>query len=169
MALVMVYAFQRQYEEAIAAGEQAVKVAPGSAFARICLGRSLLFAGRYKEALVYLERALRMNPFPPIDYFMDIGGAHIFLRNHEEAVSAFKKVLSIVPKHQYARLTLIVAYVEMGRLEEARAEAREILMIDPKWDSKRWLKTAPWKDPQYLERWGEAIKKAGLEGEVRDQ
>jgi len=166
MALVLAYAFQRRYDDAIAAGEQAVKVAPGSAHAHICLARSLLFTGKYQEALVYLERAVRMNPFPPWEYFLDIGGAHVFLREHEEAVSAFKKVLSIVPKHQYARLTLIVAYVEMGRLEEARAEAREFLMIDPKWDSETWLSTAPWKDPQYYERWSAAIKKVGLEDEA---
>ena len=109
MALVLAYAFQRRYDDAIAAGGQAVKVAPGSAHAHICLARSLLFTGKYQEALVYLERAVRMNPFPPWEYFLDMAGAHIFLRNHEEAVSALKKVLSIVPKHQYARLTLIVA------------------------------------------------------------
>jgi tetratricopeptide (TPR) repeat protein len=115
-----------------------------------------------KEALVKIERALRMNPFPPMEYLLDIALAHTFLRDYDEAVSAFKKVLSIDPKNQYARLTLIVLFVEMGRLEEARAEAKELLMIDPKWNSKEFLRRAPWQDPQYYERWTEAFKKVGL-------
>jgi tetratricopeptide (TPR) repeat protein len=111
-----------------------------------------------------------MNPSPPLDYSYGHRIAHIFLRNYEEAVSVFKKAPSISPKNLHARVVLIVIYVEMGRLGEARAEAREFLMIDPKWDSKRWLKTGPWKDPQYLERWGEAFRKVGLlEDEVRGQ
>jgi hypothetical protein len=60
----------------------------------------------------------------------------------------------------------MVAYVEMGRLEEAKAEAEGWLMIDPKWDFKVWLKTSPFKGPEVTERWVEAIKKVGLEGEV---
>jgi adenylate cyclase len=166
LSLATVYSFQRRYEEAIAAGEQAIKVAPGSAEAYSSLGWSLLVAGRFNEALVYLERALRMNPFPPTYYFMQIGSANLFLRNYEEAVHALKKALSISPKNQLARFQLIVTYVEMGRLEEARAEAEELQMIDPKWNAKGFLRTAPWKDPKATERWAEAIRKVGLEREV---
>ena len=166
LSLTTVYSFQRRYEEAIAAAEQAIKVAPGSADAYCFLGFSLVVAFRYKEALPYLERALRMNPFPPAYYFMQIGTAHSFLRNYKEAVSAFKKALSLSPKNQFARFQLVVTYVEMGRLEEARAEAEELLMIDPRWNAMRFLKTAPWKDPEVMERWAEAIKRVGLEGEV---
>jgi adenylate cyclase len=168
LSLVAVYSFQRRYEEAIAAAEQAIKVAPGSADAYCFLGFSLVVAFRYKEALAYLERALRMNPFPPAYYFMQIGTAHSFLRNYKEAVSAFKKALSLSPKNQFARFQLIVTYVEMGRLEEARAEAEELLMIDPRWNAMGFLKTAPWKDPEVMERWAEAIKRVGLEGEVSE-
>jgi adenylate cyclase len=165
-ALVQVYSYQRRYEEAIAAAEQASEVAPGSAEAYESLGRSLLYACRYKEALVYFQRALRLNPFPPTYYFLEIGSAHHLLRNYEEAVPALKKVLSISPRNAFARFTLIVNYVEMGRLEDARAEAEELLMIDPKWDFKEWLKTLPFKDFEVTKRWTEAIRKVGLEGEV---
>jgi adenylate cyclase len=166
LALVQVYAFQRRYEEALAAGERVVKVAPGSPYSYICLGRALLFAGRYKEALVNLERALRMNPSPQLAYLMDLGIAHAFLRNYEEAVSFFKKALSITPNNLYVKSVLVVIYVEMGRLEEARAEAKELLIIDPKWNPQEFLRRAPWKDPQYYERWTEAFRKVGLLDEV---
>jgi adenylate cyclase len=166
MALATVYSFQKRNDEAITAAEQAIKLAPGCAEACMSLGWSLLLAGRYKEALVYLERALRMNPFPPTHWFLQIGSAHLFLRNYEEAVSALKKAVSISSKNQIARFMLMVAFYEMGRLDEARTEAEELLMIDPKWDFKEWLKTSPFKDLQVTKRWVEAIKSIGFKGEV---
>jgi adenylate cyclase len=169
MAQVAAYSFQRRYEEAIAAAELAIKVAPGSADAYMGLGASLVFACRSKEALVYLERALRMNPFPGTNYFNMIGTAHLFLRNYEEAVPALKKALSLSPKNQFARITLIVTYVEMDRLEEAKAEAEELLVIDPKWNTEGLVKNLPFKDPELTKRWAqgaEVIKKVGLERNV---
>jgi adenylate cyclase len=164
VALTTVYSFQRRYGEAIAEAEQCIKFAPGSADAYMAQGWSLFWPCRFKEALVYLETALRMNPFPPTHHFLQIGSAHLYLRNYEEAVPALKKALYVSPKNQLARFALIVAYVEMGRLEDAKREAREFLMMDPKWNSRDWLRTAPFKDPGVVQRWAEAIEKVGLEG-----
>jgi adenylate cyclase len=164
--LANVYTFQKRYEEAIATAEQAIKVAPGCADGYEVLGWSLSAAGRPKEGLVYLERALRMNPFPPTGYFLQIGAAHEILRNYEEAVAALKKALSLSPKNQLARIALIVAYVETDRLEEAKAEAEEVLVIDPKWNAEGFMKNLPFKDPEVAERWADAIKKVGLERNV---
>ena len=163
IALTTVYSFQRRNDEAIAAAENAIQLAPGCAEACMSLGWALLLAGRYKESLVYLERALRMNPFPPTHWFLQIGSAHLFLRNYEEAVTALKKAISVSSRNQIARFMLMVAYDEMGRLEDARAEAGELLMIDPKWDFNEWLKTSPFKDPEMTKRWADAIKTVGLE------
>lgn len=107
-----------------------------------------------------------MNPFPPTHWFLQIGSAHLFLRNYEEAVTALKKAVSISSRNQIARFMLMVAYDEMGRLEEARAEAGELLMIDPKWDFNEWLKTSPFKDPEVTKRLVDAIKTVGFEGMV---
>jgi adenylate cyclase len=166
LALTTVYSFQKRYEEAIAEAEKCIKFAPGSADAYMAQGWALLLACRFKEALVYVETALRMNPFPPTHYFLQIGGAHLYLRNYEKAVPALEKALSVSPKNQIARFLLIVTYVEMGRLDEAKREAREFLMIDPTWKSREWLKTTPFKDPGVAQRWAEAIKKVGLERDV---
>jgi Flp pilus assembly protein TadD len=89
------------------------------------LGRALNFACRDKEALIYLEKAVRMNRFPPAHYFMHIGSAHLTLRNYEEAISTLKEALAITSRNEFARSCLMVAYVKMGRMEEARAELQE--------------------------------------------
>jgi adenylate cyclase len=165
-ALEWVYSWKRQYEEAIAAGEKTVKVAPGSADAYFTLGRALNIACRDKEAVEYFEKAIRLNPFPPTPYYMHLGFSNLHLRNYEQAVTALKKALSLSPKNQPARGALIVTYVEMGRMEEATAETEELLKIDPKWTSKGFEKTSPLKDPQMTQRRVEAWRKVGLEREV---
>jgi len=167
LAIEFMSSFRRQYEEAIASGERAVKVAPGSAEAYLSLGRALSFAGRDKEALGHLEKAIRMNPFPPSHYYLHLGFAHNNVGNYDEAISAFKKALALAPKSIPARLNLIVSYVQLGSMEDARTEAEEILKIDPKYTTKGYgEKRSPWRDKVVIERQVEAWRKVGLERDV---
>jgi adenylate cyclase len=159
-AMEFMYGFRKQHDQAVAAGEKAVSIAPGSADAQFSLGRALNYACRDKEALIHLENAVRMNPFPPAHYFMYVGTAHLNLGNHEEAVSALKKALTMTPKNEFARYCLIVAYVEMGRMEEARAEAQELSKIYSKVPPPELFEeVSPWKDPKVTERYIEAYRK----------
>ena len=156
------YGFMRRHEEAIAAGEKAVRNSPGSAYAQFSLGRALNFACRDREALTHLEMAVRMDPIPPAIYYMHIGSAHLNLRNYEEAVSALKKALALTPRNEFARGCLIVAYVEMNRMEEARTEAQEYQKTIPGAKPpppEDYRKRAPWKDEKVTERFIEAYRK----------
>jgi tetratricopeptide (TPR) repeat protein len=157
------YGFMRRHEEAIAAGEKAVRLAPGFAGAQFSLGRALNFACKDKESLIHLELAVRMNPIPPAPYYMHIGSAHLNLRNYEEAVSALKKTLAMTPRNDFARSCLIVAYVEMGRMEEARVELQEYRKANPRPPSPEgYKKRAPWKDDKVTERFIDAYEKLGF-------
>jgi adenylate cyclase len=166
IALEFVHGWKREYEKAIAAGEMAVKVAPGCADAYLTLGRALNMACRDEEAIEYVEKAIRLNPFPPTHYYMHLGFANLHLRNYDPAVSAFKKALSLSPKNQPARGALIVTYVEMGKMDEARSETEELLRIDPRWTSKGFEKMSPYKDPEVTKRRADAWRKVGLERDV---
>jgi adenylate cyclase len=158
--LEFMYGFRKQHEKAIESGEKAVRLAPGSADAQFSLGRALNFACSDKDALIYLEKAVRMNPFPPAHYFMHMGSAHLNLREYEEAVSALKKALAITPRNEFARACLIIAYVEMGRMEEAKAELQEYRKTNPKpLPPELYEKRSPWKDPKVTERWIEVWRK----------
>jgi TolB-like protein/class 3 adenylate cyclase/Flp pilus assembly protein TadD len=165
-ALEFVYGWKRQHEMAIAAGERAVQVAPGCADAYFYLGRALNFACRDEQAVKQLEKAIRMNPFPPSFYYMHLGIAHFNLKQYEQAVSALKKASALNPKNISARRMLTVTYVEMGQLEQARVEADEILKINPKFTSKGMGKIVPFKDPEVVRRWVEALRTVGLERDI---
>ena len=108
-----------------------------------------------------------MNPFPPAHHYMHLGFAYNNLGNYEEAISAFKKAIALSPKIIPARLNLIVSYVQLGRMEEAKTVAEEILKIDPKFTSKGYgEKRSPWKDHAVIEIQIESWRKVGLERNV---
>lgn len=165
-ALEFAYIWRRQHDMAIASGERAVQVAPGCADAYFYLGRALAFAGRYQESVSQLEKAIRMNPFPPGPYYMHLGMAKLSLRQYEQAVSTLKKALALNPKNISARRMLTATYVEMGRLEDAKVQAEEILKIDPKFTSKGFEKVMPFKDGELARRYMNALRVAGLERDV---
>ena len=52
---------------------------------------------------------------------------------YEEAIAAYKRALTRNPNLLPAHLDLAVIYSELGREEEARAEAAEVLRINPKY------------------------------------
>jgi adenylate cyclase len=57
---------------------------------------------------------------------------------------------------------LAAIYGELGREEEARAEAAEILRISPNYSLAVVRARIPYKDPADLERFLDGLRKAGL-------
>ncbi len=153
---------QRQYDKAIAACEKAVALAPSSATANIWMGGVLTFAGRHEEAVRYSEQALRLNPFPEGWYFRFLGYSYFGVGQYEEAIAAYKKALDRAPNDILAHLALTTAYSWAGRKEEARAQAAEVLRINPEFSIIQRAKTIPYKNQADLERYLGGLRKAGL-------
>jgi hypothetical protein len=61
-----------------------------------------------------------------------------------------------------AHLTLAAVYSELGKEAEARAEAAEVLRINPQFSLEVHKERVPLKDPAMLERHIAALRKAGL-------
>ena len=84
------------------------------------------------------------------------------LGRYEEAVAQLKKSLALSPNSTSAYAHLIFTYAEMGKEDEARAAAEELIKINPKFSAEKYAKVLPYKDREYCRRWGEALRKAGL-------
>ena len=80
----------------------------------------------------------------------------------EEAFSAYKKALQRAPDNIFAHLGLAGTYVNMGREKKARAEAAEVLRINPKFSLDYWAKITPYKDQSRRDEAINALRKAGL-------
>ena len=153
------YVYQNHYEEAIAEGEQGIILGPSYADAYLGLAEILNWAGQPLEALKLTETAMRLNPRDFL-YLFELGHAYYLLGRNTEAMAAFKKLLPHCPNCLGSRSYLASIYVELGREEEAQAEAAEILRRSPNFSLAGILSS--YKDPAHTERLLTALRKAGL-------
>ena len=73
----------------------------------------------------------------------------------------YKKAIKRAPDFLTAHLQLAATYIHLGREEEARAEAAEVLRINPKFSLERYAKRSPLNKAE-LEQEIDALRKAGL-------
>jgi len=158
--LAGVYVFLRKFDEAIAEGKKAIELDPNSANAHGALGHVLVFADMPQEAIPILERAIRLNPYPPSRYFHNLTWACNQLGKYEEAITAAKKALRIQPSDYNAHINLVYCYSVLGRDEEARAQAAELLRKNPKYCIRRGK--GFFKNPAVTESLRDALRKAGV-------
>jgi len=156
------YCFRREYEKAIAEGERAVALYPSGSPAYAAYAAALLFACRPEEAIPLLQKAIRLNPNADPITFLNFGHALRMTGRFEEAVSAFKKALQRAPDNIIAHIGLGATYSLMGREKEARAEAEEILRINPKFSLDYFKIVSPYKDQSEIDKIADALRKAGL-------
>jgi adenylate cyclase len=156
------YSLKREYDRAVAEGERAVALDPGGADVHAWLAQSLVFADKAKEAIPLFEKAIRLNPFGPAWYFLGLGQSYLETGQYEEAITQSKKAVRVTPDSMMAHLNLAITYSLSGRDEEARAEADEVLRIDPRFSVEPYAKFPPFKNQARTDRIIEALRKAGL-------
>ena len=157
------YTQKREYEKGIAEGERAVALNPGVAIVLGYYAVSLSMAGRSEEAIPLFQKSIRLNPFGSFPTcYHSLGNALVFTGRYEEAVSAYKKYIQGAPNYIWGHLMLAATYSIMGRESEAKAEAAEVLSINPKFSLDIWTKTALVRDQSIRDRIANALRKAGL-------
>jgi adenylate cyclase len=157
-----VYLMMRQYEKAIAAGERAIALNPNGAFEHGILGMMLSFVGRPDKGIDHLRQGIRLNPFPEYWYFLHLGRCYNLKKQHEKALAKLKKALQLAPGGWGTQVSITTTYSLLGREEEARAEAAEVLKINPKFSLERYAKMLPYKNQADVELEIDALRKAGL-------
>jgi tetratricopeptide (TPR) repeat protein len=162
ITMTNLYVMQRQYDKAIAAAERALALGPGAARSHTSMGVALNFSCRFKEAIPFCEEAIRLDPYPPGSSFRALGSAYNAVGRLEEALKAYEKALKVNPNDIFAHMNLAGLYIELGREEEARAEAREVLRLHPKFSLDYFAQIFAYKDPSVADRRIELLRKAGL-------
>jgi tetratricopeptide (TPR) repeat protein len=81
--------------------------------------------GRPTEALVAVEKAMRLDPRNRHYYQFEQGFAYTQLGRYEEAIPIFKDTLPRDP-NIWSHVFLVDDYIELGRENAARAEAAEV-------------------------------------------
>ena len=162
LLLGSVYLWQKRYEQALAEMERAIALDPNEASGYGLRAVVLVHVGRSKEALQMVEEALGRTPLMLDGHLIFIGEAYALAGKLEEAIDPLQRYLTHYPNFLGAHLDLVGVYSELGREAEARAEAAEVLRLNPQFSLEVHKQRAPIKDPVVLERDIAALRKAGL-------
>ena len=149
-------------EEAITMMQDLVSRRPDDAngyrFFSVVLG----FEGRHEEALQTAKKAVSL-PHGPLDGSAALGMSFFMLEQYDQAITEFKKSIKLWPDYRDAHVWLAAAYSLARRMEEARAEAAEVLRINPKTSLEDIAKNGFYNYKKAdKERFIKALRKAGL-------
>ncbi len=154
--------YKKDWDKGIAEAQRAIAVEPGAAQAYAYLGSSLIYAGRYKDAISNYGRAFRLSPRPLPIWQMNLAWGYTAMGQYEEAIKILKGVVEKQRDQVRAHMGLAEAYVLSGRQDDARKEAAEVLRIDPTFSVEGTYSNMPFKDQAEVNRRKEALRKAGL-------
>jgi adenylate cyclase len=154
--------YKRQHDEAIKAGERAIELNPNGADVHSLLAFILIYSDKIELAIKFLERALRLNPIPQSYYYLFLGIAYRSNGQYEKAIEICKKVLSGNPDNLGVYLTLAISYSTLNRTEDASKAVEEILRIQPDFSLEYHVNTLPFKNQEKLDKYINALRKAGL-------
>jgi adenylate cyclase len=106
---------------------------------------------------------MRLDPFaPPFLSSGCMGVGKFMLKRYGEAVRWLRECTLCMPNVQWPHAWLAAGYARLGQLEEAGAEAADVLRINPSFTIESWKCTTPFKDPKDLEHLIDGLRKAGL-------
>ena len=157
--LAYLLAYARSFAEADAEFAKAIELDPNEADAWAALSDIAVLAGRVEEGLEHIRKAFRLNPFPASWYYLTLGQAQYAHRDYEAAVETLRRDETY---RTSSRRFLAASLAQLGRLDEARAEAELFLVGNPDFTTRHWAATEPFRDAATLEHFVEGFRKAGL-------
>jgi len=127
--------WHRDIDEAITEIERAVELDPNDADNFMWQSMILSSAGRGKEALEAIEKAMRINPHYQVLYIFTKATAYFALDQYEEAVFYYDKGIKLNPNFIPNYLIKLPALFLLDKNDEMFTVKNEILKINPNFES----------------------------------
>jgi adenylate cyclase len=152
------------YDGALVAAQQALRINPNYAIAHECLGSTLVFSGRPRDGIESLRMAMRLDPrnLRRQNRWLHISIAYYFLREYDASIDAAKEVIRLNP--ELGTRSLAAALGQAGRLDEARQALQRTIAVAPKSFEMYVRHRAPWFRPEDHRHILEGLRKAGWDG-----
>ncbi|MEM7069060.1 MAG: tetratricopeptide repeat protein [Pseudomonadota bacterium] len=150
--------YKRRHDDSLAAYERAIQYNPNDADILAEMGHSASVFGDTDRAVELINRAMQLNPFYPDWYLWHLGEAFFDMCDYEEAIRTLNKMHD--KTDAYRMLTASNAL--LGRMDEAKRNAEQVLITHPEFTIGHWANVPPDRNPEPRERLIEGLRKAGL-------
>lgn len=160
--LGVLYSWSGRYDEGIAEAERGVELDPNSATANFFLAVVLRYAGRSKEAIPVIRKALRLEPVAPDIYVQNLALVYFQAGDCKEALATCERGLKRETDNLNSHVIRAAVYGFCGREEEARKEATEVLRINPEFTVESYTRILPYKHQSNKDLTIQGLRKAGL-------
>ncbi len=145
--------------------EKAVELNPNDAIATAWLAEFLVARGRSAEALQWVEKAIRRDPYH-VDWYCIIQGEALYcLRDYEGAVRVIRQAR--LSDNYWGNALLAAACAQLDRLEEARTAAQRV--VNFREEAQMSGRPSPFSDLEFdftdgadLDHFRDGLRKAGL-------
>ena len=162
-----IHLYLREYEQAIKEAERAVALGPSHAFVHSVAAHIFRFSGTFEHAIALVKKAMRLQPFLPSWYLMELGMSYYCMDRYEEAKDTAEQFQCLAQSRGegiewVAHLMLAMNYVKLGREQDARRAAAEVIRLHPDYSLEIDRRYSCYKDQHIIERQHEDLRKAGL-------
>jgi adenylate cyclase len=156
--------FQREFDQCLRQAEHAVGLNPNNTAVLAGASVYISYSGQWDRGKELNDRALALNPNPPWWYYAPPFMYHFRSGDDQQALTAALKMRAAAPGIYWSQVTASAAYAQLGRLEEAKSSAAELLRLMPHYASSRAREDFRMYNfsPQLTARLIDGLRKAGL-------
>ncbi len=152
------YLYKKRHDESLAEYTRALALNPNDADIIAEYADSLVYAGQPNTSVELLEKAMRLNPYYPDWYLWYLGDAYNAMARSADVIATVQRMEDPAE----GRRLLAANFAHLGKMEEAAAEAAEVMRLHPGFTIGLWRHRPPYRDTQILERYIGGLRKAGL-------
>ena len=162
--LGLVDLISKRYGEAVNRLENAIDLNPNLANAYGAVGQAMALAGEYESAVTNINKAIRLSPHDPfvVYWFGHLGVAAFADERYEDACYWGRKTIQQNPKFPGGHRLVAASCGQLGHMQEAAKELKELLLLMPGMTADDVRKQVPFKRPNDMERYIDGLRKAGL-------
>ena len=161
-ALSLMNMWKHELDIGIAEAERAIELAPNMAEAHAILGYLQSYAGRSEEAILCLQKAMRLDPKNPDIWWHFLGHAYFIGADYIAAVEVLERRIRRNPATDISRVLLAACYGHLDRKEDAKQAWDEVIKINPEYSLAQKAKVLPYKNNADWERLIDGLRKAGI-------
>ena len=148
-----VHLMERNYDEALAAGQRATTNRSGCANANAFYANVLHYCDEQDDAIRHIKLAMRYQPLYPPFFINILALAYRGKNELDLAISTAKQAIGMAPADTTARLILTSAYVRSEKQDLAEGIAAEIEELDASFSVTRFANTQYYKSAPQPEKW----------------